>query len=248
MVSCSGSSACGDAPAGNDADFLQALDPEKLNKHLAAVSGKLEKFQKTFEKLGETPDAGHACTIGDAEKLLKKAKGQINRGAILALMSRPMIRNPQRGKDLRGCLEKILESTKRLGLEEHVPEQLMANAQQVLEDAKVAVEDAEGEANVSGGVGHVGKTRKTKDSKQKKAEKNATAPKGAGQRRKKKVAGAVKMVEEDDEGAMSGASSDDEGPCEERSEEEQSEEEEEPPVVAPPPKRKRAAQETVTIT
>ena len=140
FVAGSSSSTPGD-PACDEAAFIEKLDADRLHSHLGTVSSRSEQLKNSFAKLGETLDGHFVQTVGEAEKLLAEAKAQINRAAIITILNRPMVRNPQRGKDLRKSLDTILRSTRKFGLEVHIPAELMKRAQQVLDDVSVVHED-----------------------------------------------------------------------------------------------------------
>ena len=103
--------------------------------------------------------------LHESEKLICKAKGQINRAAIIQLVGRPTIEHKAKGKELRAQLLKVIKTVDRLNLQEHVGKSLLAQARILTEDkhANLTEEGAEATPDTQG-AGAVKRQRATEDS------------------------------------------------------------------------------------
>ena len=97
--------------------------------------------------------------------MICKAKGQINRAAMIQLVCRPTIEHKTKGKDLRAQHSRVIQSVGGLKLQAHIGKSLLAQAR-IMTDDKNADSDEEDPAETADkrGAGAAKRQRAAEDS------------------------------------------------------------------------------------
>ena len=148
---------------GSDADFMKGINTDKLHKAMLKAAADREELIECRADLNDPRDG--VDILHESEKLVCKAKGQINRAAIIQLVGRPTIEHKAKGKELRAQLLKVIKTVDRLNLQDHVGKSLLAQARILTEDkhANLTEEGAEATPDTQG-AGAVKRQRATEDS------------------------------------------------------------------------------------
>ena len=86
-------------PLGSDADFMKGINTDKLHKAMLKAAADREELIECGADLNDPRDG--VDILHESEKVICKAKGQINRAAIIQLGGRPTIEHKAKGKELR---------------------------------------------------------------------------------------------------------------------------------------------------
>ena len=113
---------------GTDDDFQKSFDPKAASARLTALRMSKAAYEAILLKLvGDTSSA----FLQEVDIAMQRAKGQINRAAMLQLLSSSAITHPARGKDMRKSLKSIYGALIKLG-REHVGEEILNRAAEIL--------------------------------------------------------------------------------------------------------------------
>ena len=129
---------------GSDADFIQAIDVDKMNDGLKKTVKDNEALIKLRSMVNDPKDG--ADILKEAENAMLKAKGQINRAAMINLMDRPTIHHKQKGANLRAVLANVLKTVDQFKLQAHIGNDLLAKASIIVEDKSADANEAAPEA------------------------------------------------------------------------------------------------------
>ena len=221
-------------PMPSDREFAKQFDLVKARAGMDSVNKHLGKLKKVYaDLLQEQPVFRHAT------EAVFKTKAQINRAAILSLLSRPAIEHANRGKELRAQLKKIYDASVTYGFNKHMPNESLQKVQVVLEGAEEQVEEQPKSNRKAAKTAKAADTKATKEVKKAKsakvAEKQPAAPKTRARGRP------TELEPEEVEGAGEEEEEEEEQMEEEEVEEEEAEEESKEEVYQPPKKRKTGA-------
>ena len=98
--------------------------------------------------------------------MICKAKGQINRAAMIQLMARPTIGHRAKGKELRAQFSQVIKSVDRLKLQDHIGKSLLAQARILTDDKHTDLNEEDAEATADKrGTGAAKRQRAAEDSK-----------------------------------------------------------------------------------
>ena len=90
---------CNKESLGNDADFVAAINVGNLHKAVTKAAADKQELISLRADLNDPKDG--VDVLNEAEKLICKAKGQINKAAIIQLVGRPAMDHKTKGEDLR---------------------------------------------------------------------------------------------------------------------------------------------------
>ena len=100
-------------PVGTDDEFVQEFKQAAANKCLSSARKEHYAATKFFESCSKS--LPHQ--IKDAEEVMLKARAQINRFAVSALLKRLRAARPEKGGNMRTQLQSIMGTVKSLGYE-----------------------------------------------------------------------------------------------------------------------------------
>jgi hypothetical protein len=122
------SSASSSDDLGTDDDFMKSFDPKAASARLIALRKSKAAYEAMLLTLvGDTSSS----LLQEVDIAVKRAKGQINRAAMLQLLSSSAIAHPARGKVMRKSLKSIYDALIKLG-REHVGEEILNRAAEIL--------------------------------------------------------------------------------------------------------------------
>jgi hypothetical protein len=122
------SSASSSDDLGTDDDFMKSFDPKAASARLIAMRKSKAAYEAMLLTLvGDTSSS----LLQEVDIAVKRAKGQINRAAMLQLLSSSAIAHPARGKVMRKSLKSIYDALIKLG-REHVGEEILNRAAEIL--------------------------------------------------------------------------------------------------------------------
>ena len=148
---------------GNDSDFVAAINVEKLHKAVTKAAADRQELIDLRAELNDPRDG--VDILNEAEKVICKAKGQINRAAMIQLVGRPTIEHKTKGKDIRAQLSKVIKSVDGLKLQEHIGKSLLAQARIITNDKNADLnEEDPAETSEKRGAGAAKRQRAAEDS------------------------------------------------------------------------------------
>ena len=104
----------------------------KLHKALTKAAADRQGLIDLRAELDDPRDG--VDILNEAEKVICKAKGQINRAATIQLVARPTIEHKTKGKELRAQLSKVIKAVDGAKLQDHIGKSLLAQARILTED------------------------------------------------------------------------------------------------------------------
>ena len=154
---------------------MAAINVGNLHKAVTKAAADKQELINLRADLNDPKDG--VDVLNEAEKLICKAKGQINRAAMIQLVGRPTIEHKTKGKELRAQLSKVIKSVNGLKLQEHIGKSLLAQARIITEDknADPHEEDPEATADKRGvGLGKRQRAEEDAEASPPKKENNKT--------------------------------------------------------------------------
>ena len=94
---------------------MKDLNTDKLRKAVRKAGADKQELIDLRADLNDPRDG--VDILNEAEKVICKAKGQINRAAMIQLVARPTIEHKTKGKELRAQLSKVIKSMDGLKLQ-----------------------------------------------------------------------------------------------------------------------------------
>ena len=115
---------------GSDEDFAKFVSVAKVSDRLRLVKKSDTKLRSVLTELSlPIEDNKHLKSVAEA---ISKARGQINRAALLQLIGRPAIGHRLRGKDLRISMAKIWEASKAGNLTMYLRPDMIGQVEELL--------------------------------------------------------------------------------------------------------------------
>ena len=142
---------------GKDVDFKASFDSQRAHTALTSTKKTVDALEKILKELAM--DLVGNAVMSDVKPVMLQAKGQINRAAVVQLLSNGGLTHPKRGKSLRGSLGQIITVVKNLKLESYFPVDTLQRAEAVLKM------DSEGAARTRRRAARRSRTDKTSGNK-----------------------------------------------------------------------------------